>query len=139
MFERTYLESQNDPRVQVTGGGADTGTQLQVGHYARDTGRIFTLADNQSNQTIFTTDTTTIKSYQMTYTIVRDTVVRTGTLVVSAGGASPAVSYTDDYTEDASSGITLSVSRAGDIVSMLYSSTSTGLSGTITYSLARLA
>lgn len=139
MFERTYLDSQNYPRVQVTGGGADTGTQLQVGHYARDTGRIFTLADNQSNQTIFTTDTTTIKSYAMTYSIVRGTVVRFGTLVVSAGGTSPAVSYTDDYTEDASSGITLSVSRSGDIVSVLYSSTSTGSAGTITYSLARLA
>jgi hypothetical protein len=75
----------------------------------------------------------------MTYTIIRNTVVRFGTLVVTAGSVSPAVSYADEYTEDDSSGITLSVTRLGTVVSVLYSSTSTGLSGTITYSLARLA
>jgi polygalacturonase len=139
MFERDDVDAQIEPRVEVTGSATTTGTQIQVGHYARENGRIFTLADNQSNQTIFTTDTSTIKAYEMTYTIIRDTVVRFGTLVVTAGSVSPAVSYADEYTEDASSGITLSVTRSGDVVSVLYSSTSTGLSGTITYSLARLA
>jgi polygalacturonase len=139
MFERDDVDAQIEPRVEVTGSATTTGTQIQVGHYARENGRIFTLGDNQSNQTIFTTDTSTIKAYEMTYTIIRDTVVRFGTLVVTAGSVSPAVSYADEYTEDASSGITLSVTRSGDVVSVLYSSTSTGLSGTITYSLARLA
>ena len=139
MFERDDVDAQIEPRVEVTGSATTTGTQIQVGHYARENGRIFTLADNQSNQTIFTTDTSTIKAYEMTYTITRDTVVRFGTLVVTAGSVSPAVSYADEYTEDASSGITLSVTRSGSVVSVLYSSTSTGLSGTITYSLARLA
>jgi hypothetical protein len=139
MFERDDVDAQIEPRVEVTGSATTTGTQIQVGHYARENGRIFTLADNQSNQTIFTTDTSTIKAYEMTYTITRNTVVRFGTLVVTAGSVSPAVSYADEYTEDASSGITLSVTRSGSVVSVLYSSTSTGLSGTITYSLARLA
>jgi Pectate lyase superfamily protein len=139
MFERDDVDARIEPRVEVTGSATTTGTQIQVGHYARENGRIFTLTDNQSNQTIFTTDTSTIKAYEMTYTIIRDTVVRFGTLVVTAGSVSPAVSYADEYTEDASSGITLSVTRSGDVVSVLYSSTSTGLSGTITYSLARLA
>ena len=139
MFARDDVDALTEPRVSVTGTTTNTGTQIQVGHYARENGRIFTLADNQSNQTIFTTDTSTIKAYEMTYTIMRDTVVRFGTLVVTAGSVSPAVSYADEYTEDASSGITLSVTRSGSVVSVLYSSTSTGLSGTITYSLARLA
>jgi polygalacturonase len=139
MFERDDVDAQIEPRVEITGSATTTGTQIQVGHYARENGRIFTLADNQSNQTIFTTDTSNIKAYEMTYTIIRNTVVRFGTLVVTAGSVSPAVSYADEYTEDASSGITLSVTRLGDVVSVLYSSTSTGLSGTITYSLARLA
>jgi hypothetical protein len=139
MFERDDVDALTEPRVSVTGTATNTGTQIQVGHYARENGRIFTLADNQSNQTIFTTDTSTIKAYEMTYTITRNTVVRFGTLVVTAGSVSPAVSYADEYTEDASSGITLSVTRSGSVVSVLYSSTSTGLSGTITYSLARLA
>jgi hypothetical protein len=139
MFARDDVDALTEPRVSVTGTATNTGTQIQVGHYARENGRIFTLANNQSNQTIFTTDTSTIKAYEMTYTITRDTVVRFGTLVVTAGSVSPAVSYADEYTEDASSGITLSVTRSGDVVSVLYSSTSTGLSGTITYSLARLA
>lgn len=139
MFARDDVDALTEPRVSVTGTATNTGTQIQVGHYARENGRIFTLANNQSNQTIFTTDTSTIKAYEMTYTITRDTVVRFGTLVVTAGSVSPAVSYADEYTEDASSGITLSVTRSGSVVSVLYSSTSTGLSGTITYSLARLA
>jgi polygalacturonase len=139
MFERDDVDAQIEPRVEITGSATTTGTQIQVGHYARENGRIFTLADNQSNQTIFTTDTSNIKAYEMTYTIIRNTVVRFGTLVVTAGSVSPAVSYADEYTEDASSGITLSVTRSGTVVSVLYSSTSTGLSGTITYSLARLA
>jgi polygalacturonase len=139
MFERDDVDAQIEPRVEITGSATTTGTQIQVGHYARENGRIFTLADNQSNQTIFTTDTSNIKAYEMTYTIIRNTVVRFGTLVVTAGSVSPAVSYADEYTEDASSGITLSVTRLGNVVSVLYSSTSTGLSGTITYSLARLA
>jgi hypothetical protein len=139
MFVRDDVDALTEPRVSVTGAAATTGTQLQVGRYARENGRVFTLADNQSNQTIFTTDTSTIKAYEMTYTIIRDTVVRFGTLVVTAGSVSPAVSYADEYTEDSSSGITLSVTRSGDVVSVLYTSTSTGLSGTITYSLARLA
>jgi hypothetical protein len=139
MFARDDVDALTEPRVLVTGTAANTGTQLQVGRYARENGRVFTLADNQSNQTIFTTDTSTIKAYEMTYTITRDTVVRFGTLVVTAGSVSPAVSYADEYTEDSSSGITLSVTRSGNVVSVLYTSTSTGLSGTITYSLARLA
>jgi hypothetical protein len=139
MFARDNVDALTEPRVLVNGTTTNTGTQIQVGRYARENGRTFTLADNQSNQTIFTTDTSTIKAYEMTYTITRGTVVRFGTLVVTAGSVSPAVSYADEYTEDASSGITLSVTRSGNIVSVLYSSTSTGLSGTITYSLARLA
>jgi hypothetical protein len=139
MFARDDVDALTEPRVSVTGTATNTGTQLQVGRYARENGRVFTLADNQSNQTIFTTNTSTIKAYEMTYTITRDTVVRFGTLVVTAGSVSPAVSYADEYTEDSSSGITLSVTRSGSVVSVLYSITSTGLSGTITYSLARLA
>jgi hypothetical protein len=139
MFDRDDADALTEPRVLVNGTAASTGTQIQVGRYARENGRTFTLADNQTDQTIFTTDTTTIKAYEMTYTITRDTVVRFGTLVVTAGSVSPAVSYAEEYTEDASSGITLSVTRSGTVVSVRYSSTSTGLSGNITYSLARLA
>jgi hypothetical protein len=139
MFARDDVDALTEPRVLVTGTTTNTGTQIQVGHYARENGRIFALADNQTNQTIFTTDTSTIKAYEMTYTITRDTVVRFGTLVVTAGSVSPAVSYAEEYTEDSSSGITLTVTRSGSVVSVRYSSTSTGLSGTITYSLARLA
>ena len=139
MFARDNVDALTEPRVLVNGTTTNTGTQIQVGRYARENGKTFTLLNNQSNQTIFTTDTSTIKAYEMTYTIIRDTVVRFGTLVVTAGSVSPAVSYADEYTEDASSGITLSVTRSGTTVSVLYSSTSIGLSGTITYSLARLA
>ena len=142
MFARDDVDALTEPRVTVTGTATNTGTQIQVGHYARENGRIFALADNQTNQTIFTTDTSTIKAYQMMYTIIRDTAIRTGTLTVAAQNlddSTLALSYNDDYTENYGTGITLAVTQSGATISVIYSSTSTGLSGNITYSLARLA
>jgi hypothetical protein len=69
----------------------------------------------------------------MSYTIIRDTAIRTGTLTVAED------SYNDDYTENSSTGVTLAVSMSGAVVSVKYSTTNTGLTGTLTYSLAYLA
>jgi len=133
MFQRSNDDALSVRRILVNGTSATTGTQIQLGYYSRQNGRVFSLANNQSNQTVFTTDTSTIKAYQMSYTIVRDTAIRTGTLTVAED------SYNDDYTENSSTGVTLTVSQLGDVISVKYSTTNTGLTGTLTYSLAYLA
>ena len=139
MFERLDTYAATQPRVVITGGAVTTGTQLQIGRYTRENGRTFAIQDNVSSAaTIFTTDLTTIKAYQMEYTIIRDTAVRYGTLtVVSDPTTSPVIS--DNYIENISTGVTLSVTQAGNVVSVKYTSTNTGLTGTLTYSLNYLA
>jgi len=142
MFQRSNDDAAIVRRVFVTGSSATTGTQIQLGHFSRENGRIFALANNQSNQTVFTTNTSTIKAYQMSYTIVRDTAIRTGTLTVTAQNSddsSLTLSYNDDYTENYGTGVTLAVVQSGDVVSVKYSTTNSGLIGTLTYSLAYLA
>jgi hypothetical protein len=138
MFERNDTDAATEARVSVTGAAGTTGTQLQIGRYARENGRSATLADNQATTSIFTTNTDTIKAFQMTYTIIRDTATRFGVLTV-ATNSSAVFNSNDSYTENISTGITLTVSQVGQVVSVNYSSTSTGLSGTLTYSLAHLA
>jgi hypothetical protein len=81
---------------------------------------------------------TTIKAYQMTYTIVRDTAVRFGTLTVTTD-ATTSPSYVDNYTENSATGVALTITQSGNQVSVKYTSTNTGLTGTLTYSLAHLA
>ena len=142
MFARLDSDAAIQPRVQVLSGISDTGTQIQLGRYARENGRTFSLSNNQSDQLIFVTNTSVVKAYQMMYTIIRDTTIRTGTLTVTAQNSddsSLTLSYADDYTENFGTGVTLAVSQLGNVVSLKYSTTNTGLAGTLTYSLAYLA
>jgi len=142
MFARLDVDAAIQPRVQVLSGISDTGTQIQLGRYARENGRTFSLNNNASNQLIFTTNTSIVKAYQMIYTVIRDSAIRTGTLTVAAQNSddsSLTLSYTDDYTENFGTGVTLAVSQLGNVVSLKYSTTNTGLAGTLTYSIAYLA
>ena len=142
MFERSDAENQITPRVEITGGTSTTGTQLQLGRYSRETGRTFALANNQSNQPVFTINTANIKAFRMDYTITRDTGIRTGSMMVAAqdtGDSSQTLSYAEDYTENSNTGVTLSVIESSGTVTVRYTTTNTGLAGTLTYSLAHLA
>jgi hypothetical protein len=138
MFERNDVDASTTARVAVVGAAGTTGTQIQIGRYARENGRTATLADNQSTTSLFTTNTDTIRAFQMTYTIIRDAATRFGVLTVVTNDAA-VFNFDDSYTENINTGITLTVSQVGQVLSVNYSSTSTGLSGTLTYSLAHLA
>lgn len=138
MFTRTNADAVTKPRITVTGSASTTGTQLQIGRYARENGRTDTLLDDQSTTTLFTTNTVAFKAFQMTYTIIRDIDVRFGVMTVAAS-SNGGIAYDDTYTENSSTGITLTASKVGATVTISYESTSTGQDGTITYSLAHLA
>jgi hypothetical protein len=79
----------------------------------------------------------------MDYTILRDVDVRTGTLIVVRGksDASGGFSYTDDYQENDSTGITLTPAEAsaGGDITVSYTASSTGVNGTIHFSVTHLA
>jgi hypothetical protein len=85
---------------------------------------------------VFTVNATDVRAFAVNYTIVVGTNYRTGTLTVaSAGGAT--VSWTDDYTENNNTGITLGVTQSTNTVIVDY--TSGVNTGTMTYSITNLA
>jgi hypothetical protein len=142
MFERTLDSVLIYPRVRVIGAAANTGTLIQLGRYTRNSGRTFSLINNQSTQTIFQISSALTKAFSMDYTIVRDNAIRHGTLIVTAqvsDDSSLTLSYNDDFTENATTGVTLAAVQSGGTVSVTYSTTNTGAAGTLTYSIANLA
>jgi hypothetical protein len=110
------------------------GSELAIGTYIRQSGQQVTLLANQASPvTIFTIDSTVIRTFNVNYTIIRDTGRRTGTIQIVSD---PVIALTsvDTYTENTTTGITLSVSQAGDIVTVSYVSTA-GVTGTFNYSI----
>ena len=138
MFERSYTDSQVQPRILINGGAVTTVTEMQLGRYTRQSGRTFTLSNNVSNQTITTINCNQVRAFRMDYTIVRDTNVRTGMLLVAADSTTTFGSD-DTYAENTPTGITISVTQSTSTISIKYSSTNTGLTGTLTYSISHLA
>lgn len=147
MFERADAYSQEEipgtsfPRINLndTASIATTnGSELAMGTYKRQSGVQTTLLANQAVPvSIFTIDSTIIRTFRVDYTIIRDVSRRTGEIVIAADpGAS--VSSSDSFTENVTTGVTLTVSKTGDDVSLDYASTP-GVSGTFRYSITYLA
>jgi len=138
MFARNDVDAVTQPRVQINGSPGDTGTLIQLGRYARESGRTVVLANNATLQPIVVVSTNYTHAFRMDYTIQRDTNFRHGTLTV-ATDTDTTLTFNDNFTENTSTGVTLSVSQVGSDVTIQYSSTDTGLSGTLTYSISHLA
>lgn len=159
MFDRTTNEAATWPRIALNNttsvalgmnirgisytvnGVSDSSVanQLELGNYVRTTGVRSTLIDNNSG-TLFVIDTAVFKAFKMDYTITRSTTVRTGTLT-AVSAATGTFSYTDDYTENSTTGVTLTATEAGagDDITVAYATTSTGSGGYINYSITHLA
>lgn len=159
MFERTTAQSATYPRVSlgttgsiafgmntskigyVISGAANTtiANQMNLGQYVRTTGVVSTLTNAASTSTLFTVDSsaTGIKAFKVDYTIKRGSNYRAGTLTIVSGTT---FTYTDDYSENASTGFVLSAAEATSVVTVSYADGSpTGSAGSITYSITHLA
>jgi len=142
LFARTDADNNIYPRIDIIGGSVDTTTLIQLGRYARESGKTFTLGNNQSNQTIFSVNSIDTKAFRLDYTISRSSSIRHGTMIVTAqisDDSSLTLSYSDDYTENLTTGVTLSATQVVNTVSVRYTTTNTGDPGTLTYSIAHLA
>ena len=159
MFERTTAQSSTYPRINLTRSssialgmnirgiaytinGVSNSTvanQMGLGVYQRTAGIDSVLADN-SGGTLFVVTASVIKAFRVDYTIARGTTFRTGSILAVNGSVS-GFTYTDDYSENASTGITLAVTEAspGGNITVAYTSTATGAAGTISYSITHLA
>ena len=114
------------------------GSQLAMGTYVRQSGIRATLLDNQAAPVaIFTVDSAIIRAFQINYTIIRDTARRTGVLTVASDPLS-AVTSSDSYTENSSTGILLILSQSSDVVTVSYTS-SVGSTAAFDYSLTYLS
>ena len=158
LFERNTVDSTSHPRIALNNTGSvvlgmnvrgisyiingtanDTiANQMQLGEYTRATGVADVLSDN-SSEDLFVVNTglsDPIVAFKVDYTITRSTSYRSGTMNIVSGTG---FTYSDDYVENSSTGITLSAAEAGGNVTVSYTSTSTGDDGTIKYSITHLS
>jgi len=97
------------------------------------------LLNNQATpQVIFTQDVNTTKAFSFAYTIIRGARYRTGTVIIAAGSADGPLSYSDSFVENAVTGITLAVTQIDATINVTYTSTNTGISGTMSYVITNL-
>lgn len=113
------------------------GNALDLGTYQRTAGMQDTLLNNTTGGNIAYVTGAGISSIQMDYSISRADFRRRGTIVAvkGTGTSTTGFSFTDDFVENGSTGITLNVvANAGDVV-VKYNSTSTGSDAIIRYSI----
>ena len=154
MFERTTAYSTTYPRVNINDTNAMVmsmnqrgivvyqqnvannviSNTLDLGTYKRSAGIEDVITDNGS-ATLAVVTNTVATCFKLDYTIIRDTSRRTGTITVASGTG---FSYTDDYAENATTGVTLTATDNVGTVTVAYTSTSTGQGGTIHYSITNL-
>ena len=147
MFERNDADNADFQRIYLNEEqsiGFDGGQQIQLGTLAIDSGKTATLADNTSTATTFATvsldnkhTTNNLANFNVNYSIKRNGIYRTGTMRV-CGDGSASLTYSEDYEENTLSGIVLSATQSANDISLKYTTTNTGQSATISFSIERL-
>ena len=143
LFSRTPAFATVYPCVQLNDTvsiATTNGLQLSMGTYTRQSGNTFNLVNNTASpSTIFTISSLQTQAFSVNYTILRDNGYQTGTVLVSANGSTTNLNWSQDYVENESTGVTLSVSQSGTTISVRYTSTNTGTPGIFNYSITYLA
>ena len=142
MFERSdsddLLHTRVDVSQNVRGMYFDNAKGLAFGNFVRDSGLRGDIANNQRTpQAVFTRAQNDFCCFAIDYSISRGDAKRIGRLTVSLAEGSNALSYFDDYNENASTGVILSVDESGSNFSLKYTSTN-DVTGYIHYSLTHL-
>jgi hypothetical protein len=138
MFERADAYAITNPRIDIINNssiGFVNGNLIELGPNIIETAAPATLTNNLSTQLLYQFDSTVIRSSTMSYSITRDNGVRHGSFrVVPTGGGS--LTYDDDYVEDEILGVTLTADQSGNDVNINYTTTNTGVDGSITFSIS---
>lgn len=97
------------------------------------------LLNNQAAPAILITeDLNNTKVFTVEYSIIRGTAYRTGTFRVAAGSVSGAITFDDNFIENSLTGITLVASQNDSTIYVQYTSTNTGIAGTIAFVVTKL-
>ena len=114
-------------------------TQFSFGDYIVNAGTSATLANNATTETVFTIDANSIPAFEVKYMIRRGVYTRTGTYIVvgSTDGTSGTLTTSDaDAVQNDSTGVTFTVTESASTITFAYSSTNTGVTGTLYYSIS---
>jgi hypothetical protein len=139
MFERSNAYVATYPRVDLNNTfsiGFTGGEAVTLGNYTNTSSVNFTFSNNVVNATVFAFDTGSINCFEMPYRITRGTAIKVGTLTVASdasGGNTPLLN--DSTVETGTTGWTWSVVQSGTTVTLEYTTTNTGVGGTLNYSL----
>jgi len=144
MFERS--ESQNAVLARIDTNdkkvfAIDKGERIKFGSYVRKAGQIATINETATDTTITTVNINVTEGFDLRYTFKdgSNAVVRTGTMTVVAaedpGDSTGSLGFIDDFIENNNSGLVLSASQSGNVVSITYTSSA---AGSFTYSLRHL-
>jgi hypothetical protein len=119
-------------------------TEFSFGNYVVNAGTTATISNDVSAQTVFTIDTTpngilTIPSFEVRYMIRRGVYTKIGTyIVVASTDGTGGDLYADDGPvpgQNGSTGVTFDVTETDGIITFGYTSTDTGITGTLYYSI----
>ena len=125
-------------------------SQLALGTYVIETGQTITIQNN-TTVTVFSINTDITKAFSVNYTIVRGTSYRTGTIVVATNSGASDLTYNEDFVENTGdytgtstlgspgTGVALTVSQSTNTAILQYTSSNSGITGTMTYSITHLA
>jgi hypothetical protein len=148
MFERDESFNALEPRIKINNKkvfALDKGERYKFGTYTQNAGQQVYLDLISSPTTVITIKTTEAQAFNMQYRFKDDLNLtnRFGTLqVVCQDGDDSAgtLSYTDDYTENNPTDLTLSVVQSGTNINIQYTLPSSGLAtgGTLKYSISYL-
>ena len=145
MFQRTDVYATTYTRIKLNNTasiGLTNSSQLALGTYVRNTGLQSTLTNNASNTALFTSAASTARAFKMEYTVVRNSAnVRTGvfTVVSSTDGTGSNLIYDDSGFQNSDTGVTFTAAETGSNVTVYYSTTNTGVTPTLNYSVTKLA
>ena len=113
-------------------------TQFSFGDYIVNAGTTATIANN-TTATFFTIDANAIPAFEVKYMIRRGVYTRTGTYIIvgSTDGTGGSLTTTDaNPVQNGSTGVTFNVSESASTISFGYTSTNTGITGTLYYSIS---
>jgi len=146
LFERDDTDDLQYRRIELNDVGGfviDGANRVKFGNYVQSVGLTTTLADNTSVATAIiheVLDNDLLHGFEIKYALTRDSSSRTGKITVApdqAGTNTP--SYTDDYVEFGTTGVVLSITQVSDKLYFKYTTTSTGQTCTLNYSIIKYA
>ena len=139
-FERPVADiTSTTKRVNHKGTAIDT-KQVEIAHYARQYGSTITLDDNSSKSSgiTFSDNNSLENAVEIEYIITRGTAKRQGVLSITHDANGQVIN--DNFQENNGTvGVTFSLTNSSNITTLLYTSTSTGTSGTMQYSIRTIS